>query len=92
MDSSTLSVATSLTPHAIHGHHLLPTQTHAHTHVHPLPQIALKLLDCEFPDDNIRDYAIKVLRQLPDEKLEDFLLQLTQVSTARALTVVHAEC
>ena len=56
------------------------------THTLPTPpthtQIALKLLDCDFPDENIRGYATRVLRQLPDEKLEDFLLQLTQVHPA----------
>lgn len=42
-------------------------------------QVALKLLDCEFPDEKVRQFSTKVLEQMPDEKLEDFLLQLTQV-------------
>lgn len=37
------------------------------------------MLDCEFPDEKVRQFSTEVLEQLPDEKLEDFLLQLTQV-------------
>ena len=51
---------------------------HTHTHTHLL-QIALKLLDCDFPDENVRAFATRVLEKLSDERLEDFLLQLTQV-------------
>jgi len=43
-------------------------------------QTALRLLDCDFPDGQVRAFAIRVLRRVPDEQLEDFLLQLTQVN------------
>ena len=42
-------------------------------------QVALKLLDCDFPDEKVREFATRVLEELPDERLDDFLLQLTQV-------------
>ena len=44
-----------------------------------LLQTALKLLDCEFADENVRAFAVRMLETLPDEQLEDFLIQLTQV-------------
>ena len=44
-----------------------------------LGQIALKLLDCDFPDESVRCFATSVLEDTPDERLEDILLQLTQV-------------
>jgi hypothetical protein len=44
-----------------------------------LLQIALKLLDCDFPDESVRGFATQVLQEIPDERLEDILLQLTQV-------------
>ena len=47
------------------------------------PQTALRLLDCDFPDEAIREFAIRVLensKRMTDERLEDLLLQLTQVS------------
>ena len=45
-----------------------------------LSQTALRLLDCEFPDEPIREFATHVLERVTDERLEDLLLQLTQVS------------
>ena len=45
----------------------------------PHHQTALRLLDCDFPDENVRAYATKVLERVPDEQLEDFMVQLTQV-------------
>ena len=44
------------------------------------PQTALRLLDCDFPDEAIREFATRVLERVTDERLEDLLLQLTQVS------------
>ena len=48
-------------------------------------QVALKLLDSEFPNFKVRKFPPppppKVLEQILNEKLEDFLLQLTQVCT-----------
>ncbi len=46
-----------------------------------LLQTAMKLLDCKFADEKVRRFAVQVLETLPDEELEDFLLQLTQVNT-----------
>ncbi len=60
----------------------LPPPSHLpHLLTPPLAsQIALKLLDCDFPDESVRGFATSVLDALPDERLEDVLLQLTQVS------------
>ena len=44
------------------------------------PQTALRLLDCDFPDEAIREFATRVLERVTDERLEDLLLHLTQVS------------
>jgi phosphatidylinositol-4,5-bisphosphate 3-kinase len=41
-------------------------------------QTALKLLDGEFSDEKVRSFAVRVLETLPDDRLENFLLQLTQ--------------
>lgn len=43
------------------------------------PVQALELLDSNFPDSRVRDYAIKILEQLNDGDLADYLLQLIQV-------------
>lgn len=42
-------------------------------------QVSLRLLDSDFPDESVRAFAVKILEGLPDEQLEDFLLQLVQV-------------
>ena len=47
--------------------------------------MALRLLDAEFPDENVRTFAVKILENLPDDQLEGFLLQLTQVSVKNNL-------
>lgn len=44
-----------------------------------LLQMALRLLDCEFADETVRAFGVKVLETLPDAQLEDYLIQLTQV-------------
>lgn len=44
-----------------------------------LTQVALNLLDSDFPDEHVRSFAVKALEHLPDEQLEDYLLQLVQV-------------
>ncbi len=43
------------------------------------PSEALQLLDSKFSDPHIRWFAIKCLRQLSDNDLEDYLPQLMQV-------------
>lgn len=40
---------------------------------------ALELLDSNFADTLIRQYAVRCLEALSDEELLDYLLQLTQV-------------
>ena len=43
-------------------------------------KVALQLLDSDFHDENIREFAVEVLeKKLLDEDIEDYLLQLTQV-------------
>uniref|UniRef100_A0A8C1Y6J0 Phosphatidylinositol 3-kinase catalytic subunit type 3 n=1 Tax=Cyprinus carpio TaxID=7962 RepID=A0A8C1Y6J0_CYPCA len=44
------------------------------------PESALELLDCNFPDPMVRDFALRCLIQgLTDDKLSQYLLQLVQV-------------
>ncbi|KAG2468424.1 PK3CA kinase, partial [Polypterus senegalus] len=44
------------------------------------PELALELLDCNFPDPVVRDFALKCLvKGLTDDKLSQYLLQLVQV-------------
>ena len=43
-------------------------------------QVSLRLLDSDFPDEHVRAFAVRTLEDLPDEQLEDFLLQLVQVA------------
>ena len=37
------------------------------------------MLDGNFPDEHVRKFAVNALHELPDDELEDILLQLTQV-------------
>uniref|UniRef100_H3AV31 Phosphatidylinositol 4,5-bisphosphate 3-kinase catalytic subunit alpha isoform n=1 Tax=Latimeria chalumnae TaxID=7897 RepID=H3AV31_LATCH len=44
------------------------------------PELALELLDCNFPDPVVREFALKCLvKGLTDEKLSQYLIQLVQV-------------
>lgn len=44
------------------------------------PELALELLDCNFPDPMVREFALRCLVQgLTDDKLSQYLLQLVQV-------------
>ena len=40
------------------------------------------MLDGNFPDEHVRKFAVNALHELPDDELEDILLQLTQVGGA----------
>lgn len=45
------------------------------------PEQAMELLDCNFPDPMIREFAVKCLEKyLTDDKLSQYLIQLVQVS------------
>lgn len=47
------------------------------------PESALELLDCNFPDPMVREFALRCLVQgLTDDKLSQYLLQLVQVRLA----------
>lgn len=48
-------------------------------------QTALKMLDGHFPDEHVRRFAVSALHEVPDEELEDILLQLTQVRASIVL-------
>ena len=37
------------------------------------------MLDYHFPDEHVRQFAVNALDKMPDDQLEDILLQLTQV-------------
>lgn len=51
------------------------------------PEQAMELLDCNFPDPMIREFAVKCLEKyLTDDKLSQYLIQLVQVFSS--LTVV----
>ena len=44
------------------------------------PESALELLDCNFPEPVVREFALRCLLQgLSDDKLSQYLLQLVQV-------------
>ncbi|KAG8135936.1 putative Phosphatidylinositol-45-bisphosphate 3-kinase catalytic subunit beta isoform protein [Naja naja] len=43
------------------------------------PREALELLDFNYPDQYVREYAVGCLRQMSDEELAQYLLQLVQV-------------
>lgn len=44
------------------------------------PEQAMELLDCNFPDPMIREFAVKCLEKyLTDDKLSQYLIQLVQV-------------
>jgi len=51
--------------HQVFGHDILMV----------FKQTALRLLDCDFPDKEVRAFATRVLRRVPDEQLEDILLR-----------------
>ncbi|XP_051874228.1 phosphatidylinositol 4,5-bisphosphate 3-kinase catalytic subunit beta isoform isoform X2 [Pristis pectinata] len=43
------------------------------------PREALELLDFNYPDQYVREYAVGCLREMSDEELSQYLLQLVQV-------------
>ncbi|CAL8343536.1 unnamed protein product [Arctogadus glacialis] len=43
------------------------------------PRDALELLDFNYPDQYVREYAVRCLREMSDEELSQYLLQLVQV-------------
>lgn len=44
------------------------------------PEQAMELLDCNYPDPMIRDFAVRCLEKyLTDDKLSQYLIQLVQV-------------
>ncbi|XP_062328528.1 phosphatidylinositol 4,5-bisphosphate 3-kinase catalytic subunit beta isoform isoform X2 [Osmerus eperlanus] len=43
------------------------------------PRDALELLDFNYPDQYVREYAVACLREMSDEELSQYLLQLVQV-------------
>eukprot|EP00054_Salpingoeca_dolichothecata_P014194 m.79675 g.79675 ORF g.79675 m.79675 type:complete len:1630 (+) comp20870_c0_seq5:130-5019(+) len=45
----------------------------------PSPETALEMLDYVHADTRVRSYAVEILRELSDEELLDYLLQLVQV-------------
>jgi hypothetical protein len=48
-------------------------------HWAPLPPVqALELLDSNFADHKVREFAVKCLEKVPDEDLNEYLLELTQ--------------
>lgn len=48
------------------------------------PELALELLDCNFPDPMVREFALRCLvKGLTDDKLSQYLLQLVQVHLHR---------
>lgn len=53
-----------------------------------LLQVALRLLDSDYPDEVVRSFATAMLESLTDEDLQDYLLQLTQVKWHLKLKVL----
>lgn len=47
------------------------------------PEQAMELLDCNFPDPMMREFAVKCLEKyLTDDKLSQYLIQLVQVCSS----------
>ena len=44
------------------------------------PEDALALLNADYPDETVRNYALKKLEQLSDEDLSLYMLQLVQAT------------
>jgi len=44
----------------------------------PIPENALELLDVKYPDYTVRKYAVDMLRQLDDDQVRLYMLQLVQ--------------
>lgn len=42
------------------------------------PEQAISLLDAKFPDDRVREYAVKRIQELSDDDLTLFMLQFSQ--------------
>lgn len=42
------------------------------------PVVALELLDAKFPDQSVRDFAVRCLDLLSDDELREYLLQLVR--------------
>lgn len=54
------------------------------------PEQAMELLDCNFPDPMIREFAVKCLEKyLTDDKLSQYLIQLVQVRHVHAELHTH---
>lgn len=54
------------------------------------PEQAMELLDCNFPDPMIREFAVKCLEKyLTDDKLSQYLIQLVQVRRVHAQLHTH---
>jgi phosphatidylinositol-4,5-bisphosphate 3-kinase len=50
------------------------------------PEQAMELLDCNFPDPKIREFAVKCLEKyLTDDRLSQYLIQLVQVCVLRSI-------
>ena len=43
------------------------------------PTVALELLDAQFADTHVRDFAVRCLEQMSDAEVSEFLIQLIQV-------------
>lgn len=54
------------------------------------PESALELLDCNFPDPMVREFALRCLVQgLTDDKLSQYLLQLVQVHLRASINSIQ---
>lgn len=43
------------------------------------PFYALELLDCKFPDEYVRNFAVQCIQSLSNEKIAEFMLQFVQI-------------
>lgn len=56
------------------------------------PEQAMELLDCNYPDPMIRDFAVRCLEKyLTDDKLSQYLIQLVQVRLIYSI-VINYKC
>uniref|UniRef100_A0A673GEF2 phosphatidylinositol-4,5-bisphosphate 3-kinase n=1 Tax=Sinocyclocheilus rhinocerous TaxID=307959 RepID=A0A673GEF2_9TELE len=57
------------------------------------PEQAMELLDCNYPDPMIRDFAVRCLEKyLTDDKLSQYLIQLVQVRLIYSTPFLNQAC
>ncbi|OWK57627.1 Phosphatidylinositol 4,5-bisphosphate 3-kinase catalytic subunit beta isoform [Lonchura striata] len=80
-EKTMMLIAIHMRPTCVLTCHFFLEQLQALLQIWPklLPREALELLDFNYPDQYVREYAVGCLKQMSDEELSQYLLQLVQV-------------